>query len=101
MPAENLPSEERYKGGEGEGEQLEVEDQEEQTDTGYITNRERGYLLFLEDIRTRIGDIELANVMHLLDLVAISPSSIGFAIKQVTNYIKSKPKEGEQNNEKV
>lgn len=58
-----------------------------------ITDKERGYLLFIEDIRTRIGDYELANVMHLLDLMAANPHSIAFALRQVTYFIKQKRKE--------
>lgn len=58
-----------------------------------ITDKERGYLLFIEDIRTRIGDYELANVMHLLDLMAANPHSIAYALRQVTYFIKQKRKE--------
>lgn len=64
-----------------------------------ITDKERGYLLFIEDIRTRIGDYELANVMHLLDLMAANPHSIAFALRQVTYFIKRKRQE--EDNEQV
>ena len=64
-----------------------------------ITDKERGYLLFIEDIRTRIGDYELANVMHLLDLMAAHPHSIAYALRQVTYFIKQKRKE--EGNEQV
>jgi hypothetical protein len=64
-----------------------------------ITDKERGYLMFIEDVRTRIGDYELANVMHLLDLMAANPHSIAFALRQVTYFIKQKRKE--ENNEQV
>lgn len=71
----------------------EVEDVDAEDTTSGISSKERGYLLFIEDIRNRIGDIELANVMHLLDLVAINPHAVAFAIRQVTNFLKNKEKE--------
>lgn len=64
-----------------------------------ITDKERGYLLFIEDIRNRIGDYELANVMHLLDLMAANPHSIAFALRQVTYFIKRERKA--EDNEQV
>jgi hypothetical protein len=56
-----------------------------------ISEEDRGYVLFLKDIRRRIGDVELSNVMHLLDLMATNTHSVHYAIKQVTNFLKHKP----------
>jgi len=71
----------------------EVQDVEgEEKSTKGLSEQERRYLLFIDEIRHRIGDVELANVMHLLDLISSNPQSIAYALKQVTNYLKQNPK---------
>ena len=67
-----------------------VEGQERNTQG--LTDIEKRYILFIDEVRRRIGAVELANVMHLLDLISCNPQSIGFAMKQVTNFLKRNPK---------
>lgn len=70
-----------------------VDDVEEEKDIIELSEKDRGYLLLLDDIRNRIGDVELANVMHLLDLVASNPLAIHYAIRHVTNFLNQHSKE--------
>lgn len=69
------------------------EEEEESTDEeAYVlTEEEKRHLGFMHDIKQRVGSIEMANVIHLLDLVTANPHSLPFAVKQVTNYLKNKP----------
>lgn len=58
-----------------------------------LSEKDKGYLMLLDDIRNRIGEVELANVMHLLDLVASNPLAIHYAIRHVTNFLNQHAKE--------
>lgn len=68
-----------------------IQDVEEQTEE--FTEQDRNYIRFIEDIRFRIGDVQLANVMHLLDLMASYPQSVTYANRMVTNFINQKKTE--------
>lgn len=68
----------------------EVEEDENGESVYRMTEKQRKSILFIEDIRKRIGQEELTNVMHLLDLVSSYPSVIPYAIRHVTNFIKMK-----------
>jgi len=81
------------------GEPQDIEPEEETEPS--LSDRDRGYIKFIDDVRTRIGDVELANVMHLLDLVASHPPAINYAIKLVTNFLKQKQKEINNEDEKI
>ncbi|MDP1800829.1 MAG: hypothetical protein Q8L81_05725 [Bacteroidota bacterium] len=82
--------------GKGTFSRKEAEDIEEENESRQeMSEREKGYLLFIDDIRARIGDVELCNVMHLLDLMAANPKSIQYAIRHVTNYL------NQHSNEKI
>ncbi len=84
--------------GENNIQDVSSEDETTEFNNNSISSEDRGYILFIRDIRSRIGDVELSNVMHLLDLMASNPQSVHFAIKQVTNFLKHKPT---SENEKV
>ena len=63
----------------------------EDVETVEITDEDKKHIEFMRAIKERVGDIELINVIHLLQIVTSSPQAIHFAIKQVTNYLKQKP----------
>jgi len=92
---ENNPNSEASFKRKGDIQDAEVEER----NTKGMTGKEKCYLNFIDEIRNRIGDVELANVMHLLDLVSSYPQSISFALKQVTNYLKQRT--NPENDEKV
>lgn len=75
----------------------EVQDVEEEPCE--FTEQDKNYIRFIEDVRYRIGDIQLANVMHLLDLMASYPQSVGYALKMVTNFINQKKADDERKNQ--
>ena len=56
-----------------------------------ISEEDKKLIGFMQEIKARVGNIELVNVIHLLDMVTLNPQSIHFAIKQVSNYLKQKP----------
>jgi uncharacterized alpha-E superfamily protein len=56
-----------------------------------LSDEDKRLLGVMQDIKQRVGHIELANVIHLIDMVTLNPQSIQFAIKQVSNYLKQKP----------
>lgn len=73
----------------------ENEDDEQEEDIQDITQRvltteEEKHLLLLKDIKSKIGSVNLASIMFLLDLLSTSPSSIDAAIKIVKNQIAKK-----------
>lgn len=94
--AETENSFKRKSSAKEEPEEVESEDVE-----GVVLSDEDTKLLgIMQEIKQRVGNIELANVIHLLDMVTSNPQAIHFAIKQVSNYLKQKPpaKAPEENN---
>ena len=82
-------------GAEGNLSGRQEEDEEQEEDIQDITQRvlsteEEKHLLLLKDIKTKIGSVNLASIMFLLDLLSTSPSSIDAAIKIVKNQIAKK-----------
>jgi hypothetical protein len=69
----------------------ETEEEESTEEAVVLSDEDKRLLGVMQDIKQRVGNIELANVIHLLDMVTANPQSIQFAIKQVTNYLKQKP----------
>lgn len=69
----------------------ETEEHETNEEAYVLSEEDKKHLGFMHDIRQRVGNIEMANVIHLLDLVTANPHSLPFAIKQVSNYLKQKP----------
>jgi hypothetical protein len=63
----------------------------EEVETVEITDEDKQHIGFMREIKARVGSIELANVIHLLEMVTRNPQSIHFAVKQVSNYLKQKP----------
>jgi len=59
----------------------------------YISEKEKKYLDLIKAIRTKCGDAELSNIMHLLDLVSENPKCTIYAIKMVTSYHNQKPEQ--------
>lgn len=64
-----------------------------------ISEEDKKHIGFMQEIKARVGNIELVNVIHLLDMVTLNPQSIHFAIKQVSNYLKQKPNSSNTNEE--
>lgn len=62
-----------------------------------ISEEDKKHIGFMQEIKARVGNIELVNVIHLLDMVTLNPQSIHFAIKQVSNYLKQKPNSSNTN----
>jgi hypothetical protein len=56
-----------------------------------LSDDDKKLLGIMQEIKQRVGQIELANVVHLIDMVTLNPQAIHFAIKQVSNYLKQKP----------
>lgn len=70
----------------------ETEDVEsEEVESPALNEEEKVMFATLLDIKNRVGNIELRNVFHLVDMVTQNPHSIHFAIKQVSNYLKQRP----------
>ncbi len=70
----------------------ENEDEAEFAESVVIGEEDKPFIQLLKDIKERVDEVELADIMHLLDLVSEHPRSIPFALKQVAVFIKNKKK---------
>jgi hypothetical protein len=69
----------------------EVDVESEMMKEPVMSEEEKKFTGFINDIKERVGDAELLSVIHLLDMVTKHPKVINFAVKQVHNYIKQQP----------
>lgn len=70
-------------------EDVESEEVKNETVSGQeLSEQEMAFLQTLMEIKVRVGQAELKNVFHLIDLVTQNAQAIPFAIKHVTNYLK-------------
>ena len=67
------------------------EEETEDAESEDLSDEDKAHIGFMREIKSRVGAVELKNVIHLLDMVTANPQSIHFAIKQVSNYLKQKP----------
>lgn len=65
-----------------------------------LSEDDQAHIEFFKDIKNRVGDIELQNIMHVLDLLVAKPHVISFALKQISNYIKQRPEGPSKKTEK-
>lgn len=69
----------------GENKEESKEEKEQYAET--ISEEERGYMILIRDLQSRLSPFQLSSVMHILDLLTQCPVAIGSTQKHLNNFL--------------